>query len=94
MFGVKRFHQFVYGRPFVIYTDHKLLLTLFGEEKGVPTCSGRLQRWSSLLSGYQYELKYRPGKENTNADALSRLPIENEEALEGTPSAGMHLEGN
>ena len=75
IFGIKRFHQFLCGRRFLIFTDHKPLVTLLGETKGVPTmCSGLIQRWAVLLSAYQYKLEYRPGIENANADALSRLP--------------------
>ena len=37
--------------------------------------SGRVQRWSLTLLGYEYELVYRPGSHNGNADSLSRLPL-------------------
>ena len=36
VFGVKRFHQYLYGRKFEIVTDHKPLLGLFGENKAIP----------------------------------------------------------
>ena len=76
IFAVKKFHQFLYGRHFVIYTDHKPLLGLFNPEKATPTmASGRVQRWSLTLLGYEYELVYRPGSQNGNADSLSRLPL-------------------
>ena len=35
--------------------------------------SGRVQRWSLTLLAYEYELVYRPGNENGNADSLSSL---------------------
>ncbi|GFS01474.1 polyprotein [Elysia marginata] len=42
-FGVKKFHKFIYGRPVVIYTDHKPLLGLLGENKPIPqTASARV----------------------------------------------------
>ncbi len=76
IFAVKKFHQFLYGRHFVIYTDHKPLLGLFNPEKATPMmASGRVQRWSLTLLGYEYELVYRPGSHNGNADSLSRLPL-------------------
>ena len=75
IFGVRKFHKFVYGREITIITDHKPLLGLFGENKPLPEhASPRLQRWAITLSAYSYQLKYKPGCENT-ADALSRLPL-------------------
>lgn len=35
----------------------------------------RVQRWYDFLAAYTYELKYRPGRENSNADLMSRLPL-------------------
>ena len=37
--------------------------------------SGRIQRWALTLSSYQYELKYRKGKDRGNCDTFSRLPL-------------------
>lgn len=76
VFGIKRFRQYLYGHEFTILTDHKPLVSLLGENRGVPSmCSGRIQRWSLMLSAYQYTLTFRPGTQNHNADGLSRLPI-------------------
>ena len=76
IFGVKKFHSFLFGRKFTIITDHKPLLTLFSEVRPVPTqCSARIQRWSLTLSAYDYEICYRSSKAHSNADALSRLPL-------------------
>ena len=76
VFGVKRYHQYLYGRTFSIYSDHKPLMYLFGENRGIPaTASARIQRWALTLSGYCYSIKYRPGKNIGNADGLSRLPL-------------------
>ena len=36
IFGLRKFHQYLYGRKFILYTDHKPLTTIFGEKKGVP----------------------------------------------------------
>ena len=74
-FGVKRFHQFLYGRMFTIESDHKPLIHIFSDNKCIPQmASARLQRWALLLSAYQYKIKYKPGLELANADGLSRLP--------------------
>ncbi|CAC5420629.1 unnamed protein product [Mytilus coruscus] len=46
IFGIKKFHQFLYGHPVTIITDHKLLIGLFREDKPIPTMdASRIQRW-------------------------------------------------
>ena len=50
IFGVKRFHHYLYGRQFAIVSDHKPLQYLLSESRAVPTmASVRLQRWALLL---------------------------------------------
>ena len=53
--------------------------------------SSRMQRWSLTLLAYEYELVYRPGLQNGNEDALSRLSLQ--DAQETTPGPGdiVHL---
>ena len=76
VFGVKRFHQYLFGREFTILSDHKPLEGLFKETKGIPTlASARIQRWALTLSAYDYHIKYKAGLDNANADLLSRLPL-------------------
>ena len=76
IFGVKHFHQYLYDRHFTILSDHQPLRRLFSETKAVPPmASGCIQRWALTLSSYEYELKYRKGKDQGNCDALSRLPL-------------------
>ena len=51
VFGVKRFHSYLYGRHFTLCTDHKPLLSLFSEHQAVnPQASARIQRWALTLS--------------------------------------------
>ncbi|XP_053238226.1 uncharacterized protein K02A2.6-like, partial [Podarcis raffonei] len=74
--GVKKFHDFLYGWPFTVVTDHKPLLGLFAPEKQtLQVLSPRVLRWSIFLASYQYALIHRPGKAMGHADALSRLPL-------------------
>ena len=76
VFGVKKFHQYLYGHQFTVVTDHKPLLGILGEEKSISALSAaRLQRWALLLSNYKYRLVYKSGKDHGNADGMSRLPI-------------------
>ena len=76
VFGVKRFHQFLYGRKFSLITDHKPLTAIFGPKKGIPAlAAARLQRWAVLLSAYDYHISYKPSQLHSNADGLSRLPL-------------------
>ena len=76
VFGVKRFHCYLYGRPFTLVTDHKPLTTLFSNEKTIPAhASARIQRWALTLGMYEYHLMYKAGSAHGNADALSRLPL-------------------
>lgn len=76
VFGVKKFHQYLYGRSFTILSDHKPLQGLFKETSGVPTlASARIQRWALTLSAYDYTIKYKAGSQHSNADLLSRLPL-------------------
>ncbi|KRY35447.1 Uncharacterized protein T01_5966 [Trichinella spiralis] len=78
--GVKKFHEYLYGRQFTIITDHKPLFGLFVPKKETPQIlSPRMLRWSILLNAYDYTINYRPGKEIANADALSRLPKQSTE---------------
>ena len=76
IFGVKKFHQFLYGRRFLLITDHKPLTTILGPKCGVPPlAAARMQRWALLLSAYSYEIRYRSTTAHGNADGLSRLPL-------------------
>ncbi|KAG8173613.1 hypothetical protein JTE90_006536, partial [Oedothorax gibbosus] len=57
--------------------DHRPLVTLFSEKKPVPPmANSRIQRWALTLSAYTYTVRYRPGLQNGNADACSRLPLQ------------------
>ena len=78
IFGVKRFHNYIFGQHFTIRSDHKPLKYLFSEDRPVPVmASARIQRWALTLSAYEYNMEYRSGKSIPNADALSRLPLDN-----------------
>ncbi len=72
VWSAEHYHLYTYGGTFQIITDHKPLLGIFKSKK--PT-SVRLERWRIRLMPYNYELLYRPGKdENNPADYISRHP--------------------
>ena len=73
---MKRFHQYLFGRHFIILSDHKPLQYLFSETRATPTmASARIQRWALMLGGYDYTIAYKPGVQHANADLFSRLPL-------------------
>ena len=76
IFGIKKFHHYLYGRPFILVTDHKPLLSILGPKRGIPSlAAARMQRWALLLSAYQYDIEFRSTEQHGNADGLSRLPL-------------------
>lgn len=68
MFGIKHFHDYLYGRKFLLETDHKPLLYIFGDKKGIPIyATNRLQRWAYKLSSFDFEIKYVTSENNAAA---------------------------
>ena len=59
IYCVLRFNQYLYGNKFKLITDHKPLVTIFGENKAIPQfATNRLRRWALIMPGYHYEIKY------------------------------------
>ncbi|XP_074026021.1 uncharacterized protein K02A2.6 isoform X1 [Leptinotarsa decemlineata] len=75
-FAVNKFYQYVCGNEFILRTDHKPLVTIFGEHKSIPhMAASRLQRWATFLSMFDYKIQYIEGNNNPVADYLSRKPL-------------------
>ena len=79
IFGITRFHMYLYGRPFKVITDHKPLETivqkpLLKAPHLLTPLPPRLQRMLQKIQGYDYVVEYRSGKSMTLADTLSRFP--------------------
>ena len=82
VFSVKKFHQYLAGRHFTIYSDHQPLKYLFNESKQVPVmAASRIQCWALLLGACDYSIQHHPGSLMGNADALSRLPLPEQPAI-------------
>ena len=70
-----RFHEYLYGNSkFEVYTDNNPLTYILTSAKLDATG----QRWVASLASYNFSLHYRSGKSNVEADALSRIPWEEE----------------
>jgi len=69
VWAVKKLRPYLYGRPFIVKTDHASLKWLLN----LKDHNGRLMRWALLLQDYTYVIMHRAGKAHANADALSRL---------------------
>lgn len=70
VYAVSHFRPYLFGREFTLVTDHRPLVWLHS----VKDPSSRLIRWRIRLAEYQYQVVYKSGKTNLNADALSRNP--------------------
>lgn len=75
VWATKYFRAYLFGRKFKIITDHKPLQWVMNLKEP----NSRLTRWRLKLSEYNFSVVYKQGKSNTNADALSRIELCNEE---------------
>ena len=73
VFAMERFHQYVYGQPVRVETDHKPLVAI--QHKPFNNCPARIQRFLLRLLkniNYDYEIHYKKGKDQILWDTLSR----------------------
>lgn len=68
VWAVEKFEPYLYGRHFVLQTDHQPLAFLHKAKHS----NSRLMRWALLLQPYSFTVQVIPGKENVGADFLSR----------------------
>ncbi|GJZ16468.1 putative reverse transcriptase domain-containing protein [Tanacetum coccineum] len=68
VFALKIWRHYLYGTKCVVFTDHKSLQHILDQKD----LNMRQRRWIELLSDYDCEIRYHPGKANVVANALSR----------------------
>ncbi|GJV30364.1 putative reverse transcriptase domain-containing protein [Tanacetum coccineum] len=68
VFALKIWRHYLYGTKCTVFTDHKSLQHILNQKE----LNMRQRHWLELLSDYDYEIRYHPGKANVIADALSR----------------------
>ena len=66
-----RFHEYLYGGEFAVYTDNNPLTYVLTSAKLDATG----QRWIAALVNYNFSLHYKSGKTNIEADALSKYCV-------------------
>lgn len=81
--SVEHFRPYLFGRKFIIYTDHRPLQWLFNCKN--PT--SKLVRWRLRLNEFEYEIRYKPGRINSNADGLSRLALDKQVMINSITNA-------
>ena len=69
VWSIRRLRRYLFGVFFQVFTDHECLKQI----RKIRETKPRIQRWMEFLSAYNFSLSYRRGKDNTNADFLSRL---------------------
>ncbi|GJS62856.1 putative reverse transcriptase domain-containing protein [Tanacetum coccineum] len=68
VFALKIWRHYLYETKCTVFTDHKSLQHILNQKE----LNMRQRHWLELLSDYDYEIRYHPGKANVVADALSR----------------------
>ena len=69
----EKFHDYLfYATSFTVYTDNNPLTYMLSSTK----LSAVGHRWVAELADFNFNIKYRPGKSNIEADMLSRLPLD------------------
>ncbi|KAK7898562.1 hypothetical protein WMY93_019415 [Mugilogobius chulae] len=66
----EKFHDYLYGNVFTVVTDNNPLRYVLTKAKLDATS----YRWLAALSTFTFDIKYRAGKQNQDADGLSRRP--------------------
>ncbi|MCO5550731.1 hypothetical protein L7F22_004222 [Adiantum nelumboides] len=88
--ALKLWRHYLLSRKFQLVTDHKSLKWIFTQ----PNLNMRQRRWIELLQEYDFDIKYRPGKDNVVADGLSRKSFLNAISIPNNPILDMIKEAS
>ena len=83
----EKFRDYLYGSRFQVITDSNPLMYLVTSAKLSPTD----HRWLSLLAVFDFEISYRCGNANGDANRLSRIPVSGEEGSRDVLSDEQYL---
>ena len=72
IFALNKFRPFLDHRHFVVVTDHHALCFM----KNKRILPARLMRWALFLEEFDFDIKYKSGSCNKDADCLSRFPVD------------------
>ena len=70
--ALRKWKHYLIGRHFKLITDQRSISFVFNNQNPGKTKNDKITRWRMELSCFNYDIVYRPGKENLTADALSR----------------------
>lgn len=68
--SIKHFHHYLYGKDFLVRTDHGALTWLLNFKNP----EGLVARWLEVVQTYNFKIEHQPGKQHGNSDGLSRRP--------------------
>ena len=69
----ERFRDYLYYAPyFDVYSDYNPLQYIFT----APKLDATRLRWVSMLADFNFKVHYKPGRQNSDADGLSRMPLD------------------
>ncbi|GFO33886.1 retrovirus-related pol polyprotein from transposon 17.6 [Plakobranchus ocellatus] len=70
--ALRKWRHYLIGRHFQLVTDQKSVAFMYGNSPKGKIKNDKIQRWRIEMSCYNYDVVYRPGKENDAADVFSR----------------------
>ena len=91
VFACSKFNEYLYGKKFMVESDHKLLKSIL--HTPIHKTPPRIQRFIMFLQKYDFVVNYVPGKDLVCSDTLSRAPLKEQapETSETEVNCQVHL---